>query len=110
MELRIYQNSADNQEIERLRAQLEVATSAMLAAVSKAEWQARTNQELNDAGAKNSKLRGAVFDLANKGWQPADIADKLGILRDTVKTMLYRARKAGDIPSGPKQGETRKKH
>ncbi len=44
-------------EIERLRAALEVSQAATNAAVSKAQWQARTNAELNALQAEVSRFR-----------------------------------------------------
>ena len=43
-------------DVDRLRAQLEVAEAGYMAAVQKAEWQARTNHELNEL---ERKLRGS---------------------------------------------------
>ena len=44
-------------EIDKLRAQLEVAKAAMDAAISKASWQAVTNVELNALAEENNSLR-----------------------------------------------------
>ncbi len=45
-------------EVDKLRAQLEVAKAACEAAVSKAQWQAVTNRELNELQAEIRRLRG----------------------------------------------------
>lgn len=50
------------------------------------------------------ELRAQVDDLGNKGWLPSEIADRTGIQLNTVKTMLFRSRKAGRIARGPRQG------
>lgn len=49
-------------------------------------------------------LRAQVLALGDKGWMPAEIAERTGVPRDTVATMLFRARKAGKIAKGPRQG------
>lgn len=52
----------------------------------------------------SEEVRAEVLDLGDKGWLPSEIADRTGIQLDTVKTMLFRARKAGKIARGPRQG------
>lgn len=52
----------------------------------------------------SDEVRAEVLDLGDKGWMPAEIADRTGIPRATVHTMLFRARKAGKIAKGPRQG------
>ena len=47
-------------EIDKLRAQLEVAKAAMDAAISKASWQAVTNVELNALAEENNRLRAGM--------------------------------------------------
>lgn len=48
--------------------------------------------------------RAQVLSLGDKGWMPAEIAERTGIPKATVATMLFRARKAGKIAKGPRQG------
>lgn len=52
----------------------------------------------------SDELRTQVLDLGDKGWMPAEIADRTGVAKATVQTMLFRARKAGKIAKGPRQG------
>lgn len=52
-------------EIERLRAQLEIAQSAVQAAIRAAQWQARTNAELNALQDEVRKLRGEACRRLN---------------------------------------------
>ncbi len=52
----------------------------------------------------SDEVRAEVLDLGNKGWMPAEITDRTGVPIATVRTMLFRARKAGKIAKGPKQG------
>lgn len=52
-----HENKNLKSEVNRLRAQLEVATVAMNAAVSKAEWQSVTNAELNSLCEIERSLR-----------------------------------------------------
>lgn len=52
-------------EIERLRAALEVSQAATEAAVSKAQWQAVTNKELNKLQDEVRKLRAAAIKRLN---------------------------------------------
>lgn len=49
-------------------------------------------------------VRAEVLSLGDKGWMPAEIAERTGVPKDTVATMLFRARKAGKIAKGPRQG------
>lgn len=53
----------DAAERDRLRAQLEVATDAMNAAVGTAQWQSRTNRELNKLIEERNALRADVREL-----------------------------------------------
>jgi hypothetical protein len=52
-------------EIERLSAALEVSQAATNAAVSKAQWQARTNAELNEQAATIRRLTYDICRLLN---------------------------------------------
>jgi hypothetical protein len=52
----------------------------------------------------SDEIRAQVLDLGDKGWMPAEISERTGVPKDTVSTMLFRARKAGKIAKGPKQG------
>lgn len=47
-------------EIDKLRAQLEVAKAAMDATISKTSWQAVTNVELNALAEENNRLRAGM--------------------------------------------------
>ncbi len=49
-------------------------------------------------------VRARVLDLGDKGWMPAEIAERMGLPKATICTMLFRARKAGKIARGPRQG------
>lgn len=49
-------------------------------------------------------VRAEVLSLGDKGWMPAEIAERTGVPRATVHTMLFRARKEGKIAKGPRQG------
>ena len=53
-------------EIERLRAALEVSQAATAAAVNTAQWQARTNTELNALDAEVRRLRANVCRQMNE--------------------------------------------
>jgi len=55
------------QELAVARAQLDVANAAINAAVSTAQWQARTNHELNQLSADNERLREAL-KLTVEAW------------------------------------------
>jgi hypothetical protein len=55
-------------------------------------------------GHYSDEIRAQVLDLGNKGWLPSDIVDRTGVGLQTVKTMLFRARKAGKIAKGPHHG------
>jgi predicted nucleic acid-binding Zn-ribbon protein len=59
-------------EIERARAQVDVANAAMQAAVSKAQWQARTNHEMNQLCAENERLRDAIRQTLEENGHLAD--------------------------------------
>ena len=52
-------------ERDRLRAALEVSQAATNAAVSKAQWQARTNSELNEQAATIRRLKADICRLLN---------------------------------------------
>lgn len=52
----------------------------------------------------SDEVRALVLDLGDKGWMPSEIADRTGVPKQTVQTMLFRARKAGKIAKGPRQG------
>ena len=54
-------------EIERLRAALEVSQAATNAAVSKAQWQASTNAELNALHDQVRRLKADICGLMNDG-------------------------------------------
>lgn len=56
----------------------------------------------------SDEVRAEVLDLGDKGWMPAEISERTGVPRDTVSTMLFRARKAGKIARGPRQGILRR--
>jgi Rha family phage regulatory protein len=45
-------------------------------------------------------LRAEVLELGEKGWLPSEIAERTGVPKATVSTMLFRARKAGKIAPG----------
>lgn len=70
-------------EIERLRAALDVSQAATAAAVSTAQWQARTNAELNALGAEVCRLQA---DAARYRWLAQD-DERIGErLRNTLDT------------------------
>ena len=55
------------EQVESLRAALEVSQAATNAAVSKAQWQARTNAELNAQGDTIRRLKAELCNLMNDG-------------------------------------------
>lgn len=63
-----------------------------------------TQSEQQNGQHYSDETRTQVLDLGDKGWMPAEIADRTGVPIATVKTMLFRARKAGKIAKGPRQG------
>lgn len=52
----------------------------------------------------SEEMRALVYELGDKDWLPSEIADRAGMPIATVKTMLFRARKAGKIAKGSRQG------
>lgn len=61
----------ERETYDRVCAQLEVAKAATSAAVSKAEWQARTNQELNEHLARITELEKALREIAALDYKNA---------------------------------------
>lgn len=86
--------AAQQAEIERLHAQFEVAEAARFAAVSKAQWQAVTNRELNERADETARLHAALA-LAEAAL--ADIGDADRKPGDDLA--WCEARAAQDLPA-----------
>jgi predicted chitinase len=85
--------------IEHAYAQLEVSNSAMEAAVSKAQWQARTNHEMNQLIAENERMSYAlrfVLNQMNEGAWIGSYTHK--VVCDALKTP--NAEVTGAPPAG----------
>lgn len=59
-------------KIRRLEAQLETAQAALDAAIANAQWQSRTNKELNYLLAENYRLKNAMQRTINENRHLAD--------------------------------------
>ena len=79
-------------ETEILKAKLEVTNAALLAAVSKAEWQAKTNHEMNELAAENCRLRTAIAALlaavSKAEWQANELAAENCRLRNAMQRTI----------------------
>lgn len=86
-------------ENEALRAKVEVAESGYKAAVQTAQWQARTNGELNDLQRENARLRGAQCRLLNQ-WNEAGRPDEMRV--SVMHNALSVIRELAGEPSSQK--------
>lgn len=64
-----------DKEITKLKAQLETTKAALAAAIQNAEWQSRTNRELNALSAKINRLQNAMHLTINENPHLADGED-----------------------------------
>lgn len=89
-------------EIERARAQVDVANAAMHAAVTKAQWQARTNHELNQLSAENERLREAIRQTLDENGHLADGENcTLILLKRAIETPNDQAKGPRGFSRGP---------